>query len=61
VDTCTYSHRGQKQFQETSHALAFGWHTPGLKVRKQGLADGYIHFDTDRILQDLISIFVYMD
>jgi len=27
-----YSHHGQKQFQETSCALAFGWHTPVLKI-----------------------------
>jgi len=27
-----YSHRRQKQFQKTSHALAFGWHAPGLKT-----------------------------
>jgi len=29
-----YSHHGQKQFQETSHAPAEGWRTPGLKRRK---------------------------
>jgi len=29
--THAYRHRGQKQFQETSHALAFGQHAPGLK------------------------------
>jgi len=27
-----YSRRGKKQFHETSHVLAFGWHTPGLKM-----------------------------
>jgi len=26
-----YRHRGQKQFQETSRALAFGWRIPDLK------------------------------
>jgi len=33
VDTHTYaySHHGQKQFQKTSHTLAFGRHVPGLK------------------------------
>ena len=35
--THTHAHthtklRGQKQFQEARRALAFGWHTPGLKV-----------------------------
>ena len=28
----TCPHCGQKQFQETSHTLAFGWHAPGLKI-----------------------------
>jgi len=27
-----YRHCGQKQFQEASHASAFGWRTPGLKL-----------------------------
>ena len=26
----THSHRRQKQFQETSHMPAKGWHVPGL-------------------------------
>ena len=30
--THAYRHRGQKQFQEISHALAFGWRAPGLKT-----------------------------
>jgi len=32
TNTRAYSHHGQKQFQETSHALAKGWHAPGLKT-----------------------------
>jgi len=32
--THAYSHCGQKQFQETSHVLAFGWLTPGLKSKE---------------------------
>jgi len=31
VDTCTYLHYGQKQFQETSCVPAIGWHAPGLE------------------------------
>jgi len=31
--THTYRHRRQKQFQETSHVPAFGWCTPGLKIK----------------------------
>ena len=33
IHTHAYSHRGQKQFQETSCVPAFGWHTPGLKIK----------------------------
>jgi len=32
--THPYSYRGQKQFQETSHAPAKGWHVPGLKMKR---------------------------
>jgi len=32
--TQTYSHHGQKQFQETSRMLAEGRHAPGLKIIK---------------------------
>jgi len=34
--TCThaYRHRGQKQFQETSHVPAKSRHAPGLKIEK---------------------------
>jgi len=34
MDTHTnaYSHHGQKQFQDISHALAKGWCMPGLKI-----------------------------
>jgi len=31
-DAQAYSHHGQKQFQETSHALAKGRYVPGLKI-----------------------------
>jgi len=30
----TYSHHGQKQFQEASHAPAKGQHMPGLKSKE---------------------------
>jgi len=30
--TQTYSHRGQKQFQDTSRMLAKGWRVPGLII-----------------------------
>jgi len=32
TNTHTYSHCGQKQFQETRHVPAKGWHASGLKI-----------------------------